>query len=80
MKWEWAVREEEGLTASNGWSRPVGLVGLRHTAGAMGTVRAAGELQDHGAIGEAIEKHHRQRGGAKSLAPYGEVDVRRQGR
>src|SRR5436305_753593 len=48
------------------------------SAGAMGAVGAAGELEDHGAVDQAVEERRRQRRVAEVVGPRREVDVRRQ--
>ena len=46
----------------------------------MGTVGAAGELEDHGAVDQAVQERRRQRRVAQVVGPGAEVDVRRQRR
>src|SRR5512135_315100 len=67
-----------GITGPTGWSRPVGLTGLRCAAGAMGAVGTAGELEDHRAVDQAVEERRRQRWITQVVGPRAEVDVRRQ--
>src|SRR4051812_48304875 len=48
-----------GITGPTTWSRPVVLIGLRRSAGAVRPVRATGELQDHGTVDQAVEERRR---------------------
>ena len=73
-------RGRRGITGPTARSRPVGLIGLRRPAGAMRPVGATGELQDHGAVDQAVEERRRQRRVAEVIGPRPEVDVRRQRR
>src|SRR6185437_6962946 len=69
-------RRTKEITGPTAWSRPVGRIGLGRSAGAMGPVRATGELQDHGAVDQAVEEGRRQRRIAEVIGPRPEVDVR----
>jgi len=45
----------------------------------MGTVRAPGQLEDHGTVDQAVEERRRQRWVAQVVGPRGKVDIGRQG-
>ena len=50
-------------------SRPVGLIGLRRSAGSMRAIGTAGELQDDRTVHQPIKKCRRQRRIAQVIGP-----------
>src|SRR5260370_16880094 len=69
--WRWQARDAGEPSSGIDYAR------FGDRAGTMGAVGAAGELQDHGAVDQAVEEGRRQRWVAKVVGPAAAVDVGR---